>query len=79
MMKVKEDLSGQFIDQIFIIKRFKDTEKFTDANEAIKSVTGNLIAKFLLYKFIVLLQKGMKEKIPDLKYNDLLLIEGLEE
>jgi hypothetical protein len=40
---------------------------------------GNLIAKFLLYKYVVMLKKHMKEKIPELHYSDLFLIEGISE
>ena len=52
-----------------------DVPKFTDAESAIRSSFPHLIAKFLLYKYLTTLKKSMKEKIPNLHYGDIFLLE----
>lgn len=53
--------------------------KFTDPESAIRSAFPHLIAKFLLYKYLVTLKKNMKERIPNLHYGDVFLLEHKQE
>ena len=76
LIKVREDSSNSFTNKILVIKHLKDTSNFTDSKTACKSVTGNLIAKFLMFKYVTSLNKCMKDKIPKMKYQDLFLLDG---